>query len=104
MTVKNAPDVYEVRNRWLGDDVWMLDEDYQEELVARFNQFIANVKAEALEELADHFATPQVVRQGDRGVFVYNSAEHADTPRSRPKRLTDFMRARAAEYRSGART
>lgn len=94
MTVKNAPDVYEVRNRWLGHDVWMLDEDYQQELVARFDQFIANVKAEALEEAAS--AATEHMEDIQNGCATVAPKSHAGG-----ERVVSWLRSRAAEYQKG---
>lgn len=71
---------------------------------AEFDRFIGQVKAEALEELADHFATPRSVWRADDGVKVFKNAEHSHTWKVEPLPLVAFVRARAAEYRSGART
>lgn len=78
--------------------------DYQQSPQAALNEVRAQARADEIVAIAAHFDSPGIVWHGHGGVTVYDSTEHSDAGMPRPKDISEWLRARAAELRAAPQT
>jgi len=105
MAEEHTPTLDEVRECYCDSEsshenhggAWITEEQHARHH-AKFDRWLADYTARVLEEAADYLDQRKKLWYGDGGVTVWD-----DYPNGDPVKLTDWLRARAAEYRKGKR-